>query len=295
MLVEQVKQLPALDRLVYWITERHQVYLKRKAGLPRPWTDDTVIQSTFFCNPYRENDKVTTWLREQVRDPLEDDPRVLFAVICFRWFNWPLTGARLMGKGEFPEGKNLLLDWDLVEALGRLKTQTGQVFTGAFNISNSGSTKPKINRVCEDYIQPAWEAMPEYLAHWDETVTLEGMHAALSVLPGLGGSGFMAAQVVADLKHTSFLRECSDWWTWCCLGPGSKRGLNRLLGRGADEPVPKNWKHCLEDLRQTINRRLKGRYPAFHAQDAQNCLCEWDKYERVAWGQGKSKRGYNGV
>jgi hypothetical protein len=33
----------------------------------------------------------------------------------------------------------------------------------------------------------------------------------------------------------------------------------------------------------------------FHLQDVQNCLCEFDKYERVKYGQGKPRSSYPGA
>jgi hypothetical protein len=39
----------------------------------------------------------------------------------------------------------------------------------------------------------------------------------------------------------------------------------------------------------------KARMPQLHAQDLQNCLCEFDKYERVRLGEGRPKAKYNGV
>ena len=46
---------------------------------------------------------------------------------------------------------------------------------------------------------------------------------------GLGP--FLAAQIVADLKHVAPLDAATDWWTLARPGPGSERGLNRVRGR----------------------------------------------------------------
>src|SRR5262245_1677713 len=95
MNTEDVKKLPPLGIFLYWVRERHQIHLRRKAGMSPPWTDDEILQSIFFTNPYREHDKTTVWFRENVRDPLRNDPRVLFATIIFRWFNYIPTGEIL--------------------------------------------------------------------------------------------------------------------------------------------------------------------------------------------------------
>ena len=308
MRVAEVSRLPALERLVYWIKERHAVFLRKGAGKPKPWTDDEIIQSTYFTNPYRENDKVTRWVKKNISDnpafQWAHGPQVVwFAVLAFRWFNYIPTGELLLGQDGSYNWRNLLLEWDTKEAVRRLRNERDcgrQVFTGAFNISNGGSRKSKVLRVCEDYIQPAWDNRFEYGKAWDDSVTLEGVHASLSVLPGMGGSGFMAAQVIADLKHTPFLRQASDWWTWSSPGPGSLRGMQILLdeqGKGV-RATKRNWQALMDGLRPKVNASLtrgKPSMPQLCAQDLQNCLCEYSKYERCRNGDGRSKRTYQGV
>jgi len=68
--------------------ERHAVYLRRRSGASRPWTTDPVMRQYRITNVFRELDKTTTWLRENVRDHLADDPLVLPAVALARWFNY---------------------------------------------------------------------------------------------------------------------------------------------------------------------------------------------------------------
>jgi hypothetical protein len=307
MLVEEVAGLSPLRRFLYWCRERHQIFLRRRAGLPAPWTDDVILQTYFFTNPYRENDKFTVWLRENVRGPLSDDPRVLFAVIAARWFCWAPTVRILMGLNPCPEakgnGENLLLEWDTGEALRRLgwfKDEGEQVFTGAFNISNSGSTKPKINRVCEDYIQPAWEAcgwegwIQEDLAMgaYEQKSTMEGAHELLGTLPGMGGGGFMAYEVVCDLRYTPYLEHAPDKLTWSNPGPGAKRGMNVVLGRDPKAPLDRDtWDRESRRLLAEAKQRL--RMPPMEMREIEHSLCEMFKYERARLGGG-SKRRYNG-
>jgi hypothetical protein len=194
---------------------------------------------------------------------------------------------------------NLFTEWNTataIELLNDLK-KYGQVFTGAFNISNSGSTDPKINRVCEGYIQPVWEQRGALYRDLMESrlksiPTLASAFARLSKLPGLGGSGFMAAQVICDLAYTHVLEGRPDWWTWCSWGPGSKRGMNRVLGTSVDCPISQpRWKQHLDNLQAVIEQRLGLK---LHARDVQNCLCEFSKYECGLWGDGHIKRRYPG-
>src|SRR4051812_37444375 len=105
MLTSQVKKLSPIDRFTYWISERHNIFKKRRAGKPAPWTDDEILQGYFFTNPYRENDKTTAWFRERVRNPLRDSHHVIMATVIFRWFN-------LISTGEMLHRRGLLEVWD---------------------------------------------------------------------------------------------------------------------------------------------------------------------------------------
>ena len=43
--------------------ERQKIYIKKKAGEPKPWTEDKIFQSSRFCNVFREQDKTSVLSR----------------------------------------------------------------------------------------------------------------------------------------------------------------------------------------------------------------------------------------
>jgi hypothetical protein len=56
------------------------------------------------------------------------------------------------------------------------------------------------------------------------------------------------------------------------------------------------WLHDLLTLKLGIDRAIfAAGMPLIHAQDLQNCLCEFDKYERVRLGEGRPRSNYPGV
>ena len=292
MKVEQVKALPPKGRFLYWVKERQQILLKRRAGKPKPWTNDEVLSSYYFTNVQRENDKVTTWFRDNIRDPLKSSQDVVFATIAFRWFNWPETGEQLL-KQPTDTSHGAFTDWklDMVKSkLHGLKEHGAKVFTGAFTISNGGSTKSKIDRVCDDYIQPAWNIRGELYQDLVSRPRMSASFDRIKVFPGFGGSGFMAAQVICDLAYTHVLQDAPDWWTWCSWGPGSKKGMNKVFGFDESHSMSKpEWHKNLEYLRQLISKKLGMN---LHARDVQSCCCEFSKYERGLQGTGRLKRRY---
>jgi hypothetical protein len=119
---------------------------------------------------------------------------------------------------------------------------------------------------------------------------LEDFHAALLQQEGLGS--FMAAQIVADLKYVEPLGDASDWWTFAASGPGSRAGLNRVLGRPADSTwTEPTWRCELERLAVKIAPELeKAGVGRLHNQDLQNVPCEFARYEKLRLGEGIARR-----
>ena len=80
-----------LRRLLDFMQERQRIYLKRQAGEPWPWTDDPILRDYRIENVFREQDRVTVWLREHWREPYAAHPNLWFAMAVARQINWPDT------------------------------------------------------------------------------------------------------------------------------------------------------------------------------------------------------------
>lgn len=291
MLIEQVKCLLPVERFLYWIRERHAIYQRRQEGLPKPWTNDYVLQNYYFTNPYRENDKTTAWFRDHVRGPLAKKMEVLLATLIFRWFNYIPTGEVLL-KGDLAH--SLYLQWDRSECL-RLLKPLPKLFTGAYMIA-SGAGRTKLEWVT-DRIDNLWSAKDSHYQALKRCTSLHQAHQVLTGIHGLGG--FMAYEIVCDLRYTHLLEKANDRLTWCNPGPGAIRGMYRLLGKdlprgnSAIMPIPAEWTAKTLEMLGVTHKRLT-KLPRFEMREVEHSLCEWDKYERLLFGTGRAKRLYNG-
>ena len=219
--LERVEKMLPVNRFLYWIEERHRIHTRREEGLPKPWSSDPVMQTTFFTNPYRENDKVTRWFRENVRGPLKNHSDVLFATICFRWFNYIPTGELLVREG-------LLTEWDdkFARKLLRKRADAGQVFTGAYMISGKIYTGlRKTDCVC-NLLKPIWKGRKKLIRRFEDCGTMQEACEILKEFNGLGG--FMSYEIACDLRYTYLLNKTTDRSTWCNPGPGCRRGVRCL-------------------------------------------------------------------
>lgn len=273
------------EELFKFIKERHSIYEKKKTDRPKPWTDDPILQKYKFCNVYRELDRVSVWISENWRTPNEEDPNLWFAMAIARYINWPETLEQI----KYPTVKY----WrDAVANTLRLRKADGlQVYSGAYMISTHGNKISKDQYLLQIF-DTLWEKRKELA--WKNFSSLEEFHSALKETYGVGS--FMAAQIIADVKYTVPYLSAPDWWTFAASGPGSRRGLNRVYEFDKDHPwQEENWKAGLFLLKKEIDPLLKkNKMPKMHAQDLQNCLCEFDKYERVRLGEGRPKSTYSG-
>jgi hypothetical protein len=278
----------------YWMAERHRIFLKRQAGLPKPWTEDEILRDYKFTNPFRENDRGTVWLRENFLEPHRDDNLGLIAFnICwYRMFNWWGTGA-LLG---WQEGWNVPY---VKQVLERNLAQGMQVFTGAHIVySPPGLGKVEaIVDVCADLHHMCVHAGALETCCEEEN-SLQVVFEALQEVHCVGG--FMAYEMVTDMRHTRLLENAKDIMTWANMGPGAQRGLRRL-GLPA-----KNQKEGCESMRHLLSHAPGSgfapffdslsdiQYPVIEMRDIEHSLCEFDKYCRVKFGEGAPRGRFNG-
>lgn len=276
--------------LFAWIKERHSIWKKRNAGLPKPWTQDKILQSYRFCNTYRELDTVTVWIAKNWRLPFKDDKYLWFAMTVARLLNWPETLAELGCPVQWNPDR-------FIRVVHDRRDRKLKAFSGAYIVSTNGFAMDKAEYLAQHVLGPLWDDRKEIAAAYSRPLTaprLADFHKVLMQYDGLGS--FIAAQVVADCKYVGPLQKAEDWFTWAASGPGSRRGLNRVYEKDVAAPwTEANWLARLQELHRDINKLIKKNdMPTLHAQDLQNCLCEFDKYERTRLGEGKPRSTYPG-
>lgn len=254
---------------VKFIEKREQYRVWREGG-HKPRTPDPIIEQYRFCNVRRNDDRVTKWIHLNYLYRWKDDPELWFALVVARLFNNPDT---LLGIAAYtlpfkPEKmQNALHSW---------KGQGLKIFNAAYIVSTNGRAMDKIDYVIDVVLRPMWANRKELSAKINNVGQLANVHILLEQQLGLGS--FMAAQVVADLKYAHPAR-WEDFNTFAASGPGSKRGLNYILGREPDTPMTeKFFRETLATVRDAVNARLK--MEPLTAHDTQNSACEFSKHER---------------
>jgi len=267
------------ELLAYWISERERVRAKKERGDSKPWSDDPIFQNTYFCNVHREDDRVTKWIRENYTPDIFGEYYEV-AIVAARIFNWPPTLAHI--KFDLVPSPHMKL-W---QVLTDLKATGTKVWGGAYLITTHGRKMAKID-YCVELLQNVINITPVKMAE----PTCEGYFYSFKRVDGLGS--FLSAQIVADLKNTVGhpLEAATDWMYWSAPGPGSLRGLSWYHNR---KITPSLYDESIFEAKSYIENRLGEPYMTMCMQDFQNCMCEFDKYCRVSYGTGRSKRKYAG-
>lgn len=275
-----------VKELADFAKKRHTIYIAKAAGQPKPWTTDNILDRYRFCNVYRELDTVTQWIRMNWRDKHSTDPNLFFAMLVSRLVNWPDTMAELGYPTSFDGEK-------FVNVINSRVARSEKAYSGAYVVSTNGHAMNKAKYLSQFVLSPVWARRAQIAPQKHDT--LATFHSRLMRYDGLGS--FIAAQVVCDTKYAakSPLSKAEDWDTWAASGPGSRRGLNRVIGLDKDSPWREpTWLAKMGELRPQFLKLWPKQWEIVSMQDLQNCLCEFDKYERTRLGEGKPRSGYPG-
>ncbi|KKN59474.1 hypothetical protein LCGC14_0541860 [marine sediment metagenome] len=290
--------------------KRHQIYVLKKAGVPKPWTKDRILRFYRFCNVFRFLDKTSEWIIRNAIEPNEDNQELWKTIIMCRYISKIETLQKLKDAkcliGNQTEAYNILR---------KMQQNKEKIFTNAFIVNSKTDSYGWTDKVSYLFnllfeIRKKMSTQPDTIIRC--TNTMEKLYYLLIDLPGIGP--FMAYQYTVDFTYsTRYLKKAWDKSTWTQLGLGAVRGMNRLLyGKASNDKIPNSieltkellveWKRFVSsDIRRWIKetQRMVENIkvdPFFYyfqhldLRDVQHQLCEFDKYERG----GSKKRRYNG-
>jgi len=271
-----------LDIMCQWIELREEMRIRKEEDkAPFPWTKDYFLREYRWCNVRRMDDRVSRWLLDWHRSKPEFsiNDRII-AATAGRLINWPDSLAECGYPLPYREAR-----W--TRSLLARKARGEKVFTGAY-IVNGALGGDKIMQVTQKILQPLWRARMEAPRN---PTTMESIYTWMNGKPGIGS--FMAGQVVADLRHIHPEFDWTDRYTWAPKGPGSVRGVNRLIGQPLSASLPnKEWLDVVRAAYAKGRARLPHIYLKLELMDQQNVFCEYDKYSRLKKGEGSVRARY---
>jgi len=287
-------QLDRIQKFADIAKERQLIYARKERGYPKPWTEDKVFGNWFFCNVFREQDKTSVWLKKNIIDAYAHDPDNWKRIIIARYY------SRLDAAMDIQAHET----WESVASIRegvvrRLRAHL-PIHTSGFLVAPGDAATGRFKFDLPFLLVKELEA-----ANFTNAVTTLGSLEAVwkTLLPFYGVGSFMGYQFVCDFAYDrQYLLNACDHDTWTAPGPGSLRGMNRILtGSPSERNTEASW---LESARVLLSLwravvaddpdykegELK-RFQNLHLCNVQHWLCEYDKYERG----GSAKRRYNAL
>lgn len=283
--------------------ERYKIMLRRQSfDLDAPkylLTEDPVFRQWRFCNVHREDDRVTKWFRENVRDRVSGQ-QALESTIAFRWFNTIEAGVRLL---------SLLWEgWDSQQARERMQG-VKPVVSGAYiivgwpgydkleGVIKCIQTAIKILRTYHPWSDGFDDRYCEPVHMFREQSSLRSAHQFLSThIPYMGR--FTAYEAVTDLRHTDVLEGAGDIMSWASAGPGCARGLSWVQHGESGRFNYGSQAH--QDEMNILMRELLAysrdglfwpqQWRPWEMREVEHWSCEFDKYKRAERGDRMKRR-----
>ena len=273
---------PVFDSYWQFAAARQEVFVRRTAGTPPPWTADPVIAAHRFTNVYRASDRVSQYLiRNVIYEGIDTAEEVFFRTLLFKLFNridtWKLLVDQLGGPPTWKafdiERYASLLD----AAMGR-----GQRLYSAAYIMPSppfGSARKHRNhlQLVECMMR---DSAPSRVGR---AGSLREVYEILLDYPSLGS--FLAFQFTIDLNYSEFV-DFSEM-DFVVAGPGARDGVKKCfvdLAGTSEADVIKAMARAADEEFERLGLRFEklGGIRPLQLIDCQNIFCEVDKYARVA-------------
>jgi len=275
----------ALDTLVHWIVEREALRKCRASGAPPPWTDDPLLAQYRFCNVNVQDDRVSRAIYDLVTAPHAGEPGLIVALAVCRCTNSPEVIEAV---------RDCLVPFDAARFVAIMTDRAARglpLERRAYIVPGGVPGEQKAVSLTRDLFTPLANAVEQIRPVPGDTC--EAVFERLGHFHYL--SGFLGAQIIRDLKQVEPLRSAPDWKTFVRSGPGSQRGLNRILG-AADIERQRPEAEWLDLFRQIVEiaapRVAEHGVEVADAQSWQNCACELDKFLRFRSGDLGGARPY---
>lgn len=257
-----------LEEFLRTAVERHRIYRKKEADLPKPWTEDVVMRDFFFCNLFRQYDKCSKWIIEKILPYGRWD-----LLILYRFISTYSTFKML-------EGDEIPLDSvEAVTAAMKMYKQDGiTLFSSCFirnpRIPGGWTETHNVPLILINEIKKQAENIFLF------NTTLEDMVEFLSQFPGTGG--FMAYEYACDFAYMDKFNP-TDTMTWANMGPGAQRGMSLLIHGTAFQKFSfHEWLNHAQNLLPLLKERVESEFPeeTVTMREVEHWLCEYQKYRK---------------
>jgi hypothetical protein len=295
-----VKDRDYLDLYWQFIFERQSIWYKRfmLQSLP-PWTEDDILRNYKFTNMYRELDRGTIYLLDNIIGPVLDfgpPSTQVFACIMYRMFNRVNTWQILRNTGAIKT-----MPWHrkrMFEVLSDAQSQGIPLYTDAHMVCAYHGTpgKDKLERI-QNLLNGMEPRMAELMSLIDSSDSLKPIWTFLKNLDGLGP--FLAYEIAVDISYAPWNHHTEN--EWVNPGPGCQIGVNIIFPNTSPKDCTQKL-FDLRDMQQAEFARLKlpwqkiaykGKWLTL--RNIEHDCCEFQKYVKALNQTGRPRNRFKPI
>jgi hypothetical protein len=267
----------------YWrfAAERQEIFFRRIAGAPPPWTADPILREFKFTNAYRASDRVSQYLIKRIIYAGNQNPdELIFRILLFKMFNrietWELLEESLGGISL------AAYDFDRYDSVLTKAMAAGTRIYSAAYIMPSGGRKGD-GRKHRDHLRLIERMMQDGLTtQLQRCKSMEQGFQILRSYPMVGD--FLAYQFITDINYST-LTDFSEM-EFTVPGPGARDGIHKCF-ESIGQLSPADVIRMMADIQEEQFVRLGLRFRSLWGRrlqlvDSQNLFCEVSKYARCA-------------
>ena len=267
----------------YWrfAAERQEIFFRRLAGAPPPWTADPILREFKFTNAYRASDRVSQYLITRIIYSGDQNPdELIFRILVFKMFNrietWELLEESLGGISL------AAYDFDRYDSVLTDAMAAGERIYSAVYIMPSGGRNGD-GRKHRDQLRLIERMMRDGRAtQLRRCTSMQQGFQILKAYPMVGD--FLAYQFITDINYST-LTDFSEM-EFTVPGPGARDGIRKCF-ESIGEFSPAGVIRMMADTQDQQFARLGLRFRSLWGRplqliDCQNLFCEVSKYARCA-------------
>jgi len=298
----------------YTLLERNYIWKKRFVDKQeRPWTDNKIFQDYKFTNVYRELDRSSQWLINNIiRDESLDLKNLVWKILVYRIFNNPETFKLSVWPNGIPAYDDYNED-EFYEFIKFVRSKGQNPYTSAYIYpSMKGHTKDE--GYCKFVVPEIHKKLPEFMQLVETANTPEQIFEYLKNIPLIGK--FTAHEFYQDLCYIpiytdkTFMKFGQNDFT--NVGPGSGTGIRliypSLQYKKYKTGIQRLKDECEEEVKKIAEEMgVRPLYIGWNKETKQyeiseNCnitlnqiemwLCEYQKYWKMVKKVGKQRQVY---
>lgn len=268
-----------LGEIAQFIKERMLIWKRKSSGVTPPYSSDPILQNFRFCNIYRELDRQTIEIHQDIFH-LKPNFDLWLLNLCFHRFVCRPETVKSVGHLSFDQKENRKVMQNLLNHHGP-KYGTAYIFPISVIQTSNYPTREKF--LCE-YLPTILPKISQIVQSFSET----SVNQALEMLiPRFKFNlRFHWTEILIDVAYQ--FPERINLFTDFHIGPGAKPTLLRLT---ESKDLNKTLNDLVNFLPQNFPYLTFNQKPVLlSAENWEGIACEFRKYSNISKGEGRKRK-----